>query len=69
MEKKSSNLDSNLQRLSFYCDSSFAFYDAIVENAADESIMLAAQKLTSAALDRIGVLQQALGDMHHSDKI
>jgi rubrerythrin len=68
MEKKSSSLDSNLQRLSFYCDRSFAFYDAIVENAADESIMLAAQKLTSAALDRIGVLQQALGDMHHSDK-
>lgn len=69
MEKKSSSLDSNLQRLSFYCDRSFAFYDAIVESAADESIMLAAQKLTSAALDRIGVLQQALGDMHHSDKI
>ena len=68
MEKKSSSLDSNLQRLSFYCDRSFAFYDAIVENTADESIMLAAQKLTSAALDRIGVLQQALGDMHHSDK-
>jgi rubrerythrin len=68
MEKKPSNLDSNLQRLSFYCDRSFAFYDAIVENTADESIMLAAQKLTSAALDRIGVLQQALGDMHHSDK-
>ena len=69
MEKKSSNLDSNLQRLSFDCDRSFAFYDAIVENTADESIMLAAQKLTSAALDRIGVLQQALGNMHHSNKI
>jgi len=69
MEKKSSSLDSNLQQLSFDCDRSFAFYDAIVENTADESIMLAAQKLTSAALDRIGVLQQALGDMHHSDKI
>jgi rubrerythrin len=69
IEKKSRNLDSNLQRLSFDCDRSFAFYDAIVESAADESIMLAAQKLTSAALDRIGVLQQALGDMHHSDKI
>jgi rubrerythrin len=68
MEKKSNSLDSNLQRLSFDCDRSFAFYDAIVESAADESIMLAAQKLTSAALDRIGVLQQALGDMHHSDK-
>jgi hypothetical protein len=69
MEKISSNLDSNLQRLSFDCDRSFAFYDAIVENTADESIMLTAQKLTSAALDRIGVLQQALGNMHHSNKI
>ena len=68
MENKSNSLDSNLQQLSFYCDRSFAFYDAIVENTADESIMLAAQKLTSAALDRIGVLQQALGDMHYSDK-
>jgi rubrerythrin len=69
MEKISSNLDSNLQRLSFDCDRSFAFYDAIVENTADESIMLTAQKLTSAALDRIGVLQQALGNMHHPNKI
>jgi ribosome assembly protein YihI (activator of Der GTPase) len=69
MEKKSDSPDSNLQQLSFYFDRSFAFYDAIVESAADESIMLAAQKLTSAALDRIGVLQQALGNMHHSDKI
>jgi rubrerythrin len=69
MEKKSSNPDSNLQQLSFLFDRSFAFFDAIVESAADESIMLAAQKLTASALDRIGVLQQALGDMHDSDKI
>lgn len=69
MENKSNSPDSNLQQLSFYCDRSFAFYDAIVESTADESIMLAAQKLTSAALDRIGVLQQALGDMYNSEKI
>jgi hypothetical protein len=31
--------------------------------------MLAAQKLTASTLDRIGVLQQASGDMHDSDKI
>jgi rubrerythrin len=69
MEEKPDSLDANLQRLNFYCDRSFAFYDAIVESTADESIMLAAQKLTSSALDRIGVLQQALGNMHDSDKI
>ena len=69
MEGKPDSLDANLQRLSFYCDRSFAFYDAIVESTADESIMLAAQKLTSSALDRIGVLQQALGNIHNSDKI
>ena len=69
MEKKSNSPDSNLQQLSFLFDRSFAFFDAIVESAADESIMLAAQKLTASALDRIGVLQQALGDMHDSDKI
>jgi rubrerythrin len=69
MEEKPNSLDANLQRLSFYCDRSFAFYDAIVENAADESIMLAAQSLTSSALDRIGVLQQALGNIYDSDKI
>ena len=69
MEEKPNSLDANLQRLSFYCDRSFAFYDAIVESTADESIMLAAQKLTSSALDRIGVLQQALGNIPDSDKI
>jgi rubrerythrin len=69
MEKKSNSPDSNLQQLSFLFDRSFSFFDAMVESAADESIMLAAQKLTASALDRIGVLQQALGDMHNSDKI
>ena len=69
MEENSSSLDSTLQRLSFYCDRSFAFYDAIVANAADEKIMFAAQRLTSSALDRIGVLQQALGNIHSSDEI
>jgi rubrerythrin len=69
MEKKSNSPDSNLQQLSFLFDRSFAFYDAIVESTVDESIMLAAQKLTASTLDRIGVLQQASGDMHDSDKI
>jgi rubrerythrin len=69
MEEKSNSLDSNMKRLSLYCDRSFYFYDAIVDNTADESIMLAAQKLTSSALDRIGVLQQAFGNMHSAAKI
>jgi len=69
MEEKSNSLDSNLQRLNFYCDRSFAFYDAIVESTADESIMLSAQKLASSALDRIGVLQQVPGEVRDADEI
>ena len=63
IEKKSDSPDSNLQRLSSYCDRSFAFYDAIVGSTADEAIMLAAQRLTSSALDRIGVMKQITGDV------
>jgi rubrerythrin len=66
IEEKSDSHDSNLQRLSTYCDRSFAFYDAIVENTADEAIMLAAQRLTSSALDRIGIMKQIAGDAHTS---
>ena len=66
IEEKSDSPDSNLQRLSTYCDRSFAFYDAIVESTADEAIMLAAQRLTSSALDRIGALKQIPGDAHTS---
>jgi rubrerythrin len=68
IEEKTNSPNSNLQRLSAYCDRCFAFYDAIVESAADESIMLAAQKLTSLALDRIGVLLQTPGKEHAADK-
>jgi hypothetical protein len=66
MEEKTNTPDSNLQRLSSYCDRSFAFYDAIVENTTDEAIMLAAQRLTSSALDRIGVMKQIAGDVSTS---
>jgi len=52
--------DSNLQRLSTYCDACFAFYDAIVESTNDEAMMRRAQSLTSSALDRIGVLKQVM---------
>ncbi len=61
VEKDGNNTDSKLQRLCACCDRSFAFYDAIVETATDESIMLTAQQLTSSALDRIGVLKRVLG--------
>jgi rubrerythrin len=61
MEKNDNSPNSNLQRLCACCDRSFAFYDAVVETTADENVMLMAQQLTSIALDRIGVLKQALG--------
>jgi ribosome assembly protein YihI (activator of Der GTPase) len=67
MEKYSDDPESRLQRLCACCDRSFAFYDAIVETAADEKIMLEAQKLTSSALDRIGVIKQALGNLCSCD--
>ncbi len=51
---------SSLERLLACCDRSFVFYDAVVETAADESVMLVAQKLTSLALDRIALLKQTL---------
>jgi hypothetical protein len=57
-EDGSGSLGAELQRLSIYCDQSFAFYDAIVESASDESMMRTAQTLTSSALDRIGILNR-----------
>lgn len=54
--------DLSLQRLWSCCDRSFAFYDAIMETATDEDMMLFAQKLTATALDRIGVLKKAFGE-------
>jgi len=60
-EDGSGSLAAELQRLSIYCDQSFAFYDAIVENTSDESMMRTAQTLTSSTLDRIGILNQVTG--------
>jgi rubrerythrin len=53
-----STADSKLQQLRICCDRSFVFYDAIVEAATNEAIMLAAQTLASVALDRTGAIQQ-----------
>ena len=61
LDKNAKSMDTRLQRLCACCDRSFAFYDAIVETTADETIMLTAQQLTSSALDRIGILKRALG--------
>ena len=60
MEKQIDSTELEKQRLWSCCDRSFAFYDSIVESAADEEVMLAAQKLTLSALDRIGVLKEVL---------
>ena len=56
----SNDKDWIIQRLCTLCDRSFAFYDTIVINTTDESIMLMAQNLTSSALDRIDALKQLL---------
>lgn len=61
MEHKVDTPQAKLQRLCACCDRSFSFYDAVVETTEDEAVMLTAQKLTSSALDRIGVLKQVLG--------
>ena len=60
--EKSSTRTLRIQRLCACCDRSFSFYDAVVETATDEAVMLVAQKLSSLALDRIGVLKDAMGE-------
>ena len=60
IKQVSDNPDLNLQRLWSCCDRSFAFYDAIIEKAISEEVMLTAQKLTTSALDRIGILKEVL---------
>lgn len=61
MEEVADSPKSRLQRLCACCDRSLAFYQAIVETADDEAVALTAQKLASSALDRTGILKQALG--------
>ena len=67
MDQASNDPETRLNRLRACCDRSFAFYDAVVVDTSDENIMLSAQKLTSLALDRIGVLKQVYGNAHLSD--
>ena len=50
-----------LERLCRDCERSFAFYDSVVTSAQDESVMLEAQRLSSHALKRIGVLRNLTG--------
>ncbi len=51
---------SSLQRLCSDSDRCFAFYDAVVTRTKDEAVMLAAQRLSESALDRIKVLRHTL---------
>lgn len=62
MDERLGNPELELQQLWSCCDRSFAFYDAIVETATDEDVMLTAQNLTSSALDRIGILKEIFAD-------
>ncbi|MGD2160795.1 MAG: ferritin family protein [Gammaproteobacteria bacterium] len=57
--------DAVIAQLYADSDHSFAFYDAVVERAADENVMLTAQALASSALDRIEALKQLT---RHADK-
>jgi len=63
LDNQANDVDAEIKRLWSCCDRSFAFYDAIVEASVEENIMLAAQKLTASALDRIGILKQAFGKL------
>jgi len=62
MEKVANSPKERLQRLCACCDRSFAFYGNIIKSTDDEATKLAAQGLASDALDRIGILRQALGN-------
>ncbi|MCW9032274.1 MAG: ferritin family protein [Gammaproteobacteria bacterium] len=57
-EQSQDEPDIELQRLWSCCDRSFAFYDSIVETATNEELLLAAQELTSLALEKIGELKK-----------
>lgn len=67
LDEQADSLDSEIKRLWSCADRSFAFYDAIVETATDESIMLSAQKLTVSALDRIALIKQAFANQASSE--
>lgn len=56
----SADQDALQQRLRSDSDRCFAFYDAVVTHASDESVMLAAQKLSESMLERIGLLRDTI---------
>lgn len=62
-----SSTEARIEKLCACADRSFALYDTVVATAADEAIMLSAQKLATAALDRIGVLKQVYKEAYLSD--
>jgi rubrerythrin len=52
-----------IERLVVESERAFAFYDEVVETADDEAVMLEAQRLTEAALERLAVVQHCLDQM------
>jgi len=52
--------DALQQRLHVDSDRCFAFYDTVVTHTSDETVMLAAQKLSESMLERIGLLRDTI---------
>lgn len=67
LAKTSSTLDTRIQQLCACADRSFALYDSIVAATSNEAIMLSAQQLSTAALNRISILKQVYQDAYLAD--
>jgi rubrerythrin len=64
LEKISSSPEARIKQLCACADRSFALYDSIVAATSNETIMLSAQQLSAAALNRIGILKQVYQDAY-----
>jgi rubrerythrin len=61
-DERPADLDATIDRLCRVSDRAFVFYDAVVESAEDEAVMLTAQQLATTALDHIRALKDCFGD-------
>ena len=68
-EEPQADRDAIISRLCSSSDRTFVFYDAVVESAEDETVMLRAQELATKALDRISVLKDCFGDHYLSGNV
>jgi len=59
--EKTDTPEALLQRLRADTDRCFAFYDTVVTQAKDESVMLVAQKLSESVLERMDLLRDTAG--------